>query len=355
MKCEIIAERKTETQMSSREIVLWLDERWYDALERHIKGETLREKLDNYLDELCNNLLPDYEYEQISKEIYEERKAQDEMREADRRFAVFKVTEHNEQSLFLVDEPLDFLLAAKALRRYLRGANAATDFRHYYAAAQEITAGEFTRYANERRENTGRVCGMFEIDFDRGQMAGLKIDDGWVWFRLKDVSAAAYRAERKRGLTIEDRWERFLTALDGKAIRPDVSLHGTRSLCAEDVSFSGEINEGDLRLNFYMDAFGGVDEVLGTHVCTTENGDYVNIYAEYDLLGGVVCDKLFVTLCRGNGMDDDYEYALSPKEKEMLLGKMDAYCLQECGKALAEYREEILAEEQEAAMEAPLM
>ena len=30
--------------MSSREIVLWLDERWYDALERHIKGKTLQEQ-----------------------------------------------------------------------------------------------------------------------------------------------------------------------------------------------------------------------------------------------------------------------------------------------------------------------
>ena len=88
--------------MASREIVLWLDERWYNALERHIKGETLQDKMENYLDELCNNLLPDYEYEQISREIYEERVAQAEQREADRRFAVFHVTERGEQSFFLV-------------------------------------------------------------------------------------------------------------------------------------------------------------------------------------------------------------------------------------------------------------
>ena len=45
--------------------------------------------------------------------------------------------------------------------------------------------------------------------------------------------------------------------LDGKEITPDVSLHGTRPLRVEDVSFSGEICEGDLRLNFYVDAFDG--------------------------------------------------------------------------------------------------
>ena len=51
--------------MASREIVLWLDERWYDALERHLRGETLRDKLENYVDELCNQL-PSYEYEGIT-------------------------------------------------------------------------------------------------------------------------------------------------------------------------------------------------------------------------------------------------------------------------------------------------
>ena len=48
--------------MSSREIVLWLDERWYDALERHLKDETLQERMESFLDELCNHQLPDYEY-----------------------------------------------------------------------------------------------------------------------------------------------------------------------------------------------------------------------------------------------------------------------------------------------------
>lgn len=341
--------------MSSREIVLWLDERWYDALERHIKGESLHDKMENYLDELINNLLPDYEYDQICKEIEQESMEAAEQREADRRFAVFKVTEHNEQSLFLVDEPISFLRAAHSLRSYLRAENSAIDFCHYYHAAQDISAGEFTRYTKERMENSGRVCGAFEIDFDRGQMAGLNINDGWVWFKLKDVSAASYQAERKSGLSHDARWKRFLDALEDKEITPDISLHGSRKLQAQDISFSDEIYEGDLKLNFYVDAFDGVDEVFGTQVCTTENEDYVNVYAEYDLIGGVVCDKLLVTLCRGNGMDDSFEYELSTKEKGFLLAKMDAYCQQKNGVTLEAYREQFLAEAEENAMEAPSM
>ena len=55
-----------------------------------------------------------------------------------------------------------------------------------------------------------------------------------MWFKLKDVSAAAYQAERKSGLSNDKRWDRFLAALDGKEIAPDVSLHGGRPLRAEE-------------------------------------------------------------------------------------------------------------------------
>ena len=342
-------------RMSSREIVLRLDERWYDALERHIKGETLQKKLENYLADLRLELLPINEMAQINKEIREERMEQEKYREANRRFAVFKVTEHNEQTLFLVDEPIDFLRAASSLRSYLLNNKSAYDFRHYYAAAQKISAGEFERYTKERVENTGRVCGAFEINFDRGEMAGLKIDEGWTWFKLRDVSAAAYQAERKSGLESEERWQRFLAALDGKEITPDVSLRGARRLRPEEVSFFGEIIESNLRLNFYMDSFGGVDEVFGTHVCTTENCDYLNVYADYDLISGEVENKLLVTICRENGCNDDREYHLSKKERQMLLEKMDAYCQHETGMTLSAYREQLLSENEEPSMEVPLM
>ena len=57
--------------MSSRKIVLRLDERWYNALNRHLKNETLEEHMEDVLDELCNQL-PQREYERISREIWQE-------------------------------------------------------------------------------------------------------------------------------------------------------------------------------------------------------------------------------------------------------------------------------------------
>ena len=34
------------------EIVLWIDQRWKRAIEKHLKGETLQEHLENVLDDL---------------------------------------------------------------------------------------------------------------------------------------------------------------------------------------------------------------------------------------------------------------------------------------------------------------
>ena len=57
------------------EIVLWIDQRWKRAIEKHLKGETLQEHLENVLDELCNQL-PQREYERISRAIQSEAAAQ---------------------------------------------------------------------------------------------------------------------------------------------------------------------------------------------------------------------------------------------------------------------------------------
>ena len=57
--------------MSSREITLRIDEHWYDALTKLLKGETLEEHLENVLDELCNQI-PQREYERINALIWRE-------------------------------------------------------------------------------------------------------------------------------------------------------------------------------------------------------------------------------------------------------------------------------------------
>ena len=77
------------------EIVLWLDRRWKNAIEKHLKGETLQEHLETVLDALCNQL-PQREYERISREIYAEDAANREAEEAARTYAAYHVVENGQ-------------------------------------------------------------------------------------------------------------------------------------------------------------------------------------------------------------------------------------------------------------------
>lgn len=202
--------------MADRDITLWIDERWYDALNRHIHGETLQCKMEAYLDELVNKLLPEDEYERISREIYAERMERVAQREADRRFAVFRIRENGEKHCCLVDEPINFLMAARSLRRYVRSDTEAS-FRNYYAAAQEISEREFTQYARDRLENAGHVVGAYDVDLDKGTVAELN-QDGWYLYTLRDVCTAAYHADRKSQESSCKRMEHFLNFLRGKTL-----------------------------------------------------------------------------------------------------------------------------------------
>ena len=337
--------------MASREIVLWLDERWYAALERHLRDESLQDKLEDYLDGLCNQL-PSQEYERISAEIYRERVEREAQREASRRFSVFRIRENGERHCCLVDEPVDFLTAARSLRSYLRSEHGA-GFRKHYAAAQEISPREFNQYAQERMENTGRVVGAFDLDLDGGTVATLDGQGSWSLYSLKDVSVASYHAERKNHEPASARLVRLMECLRGKALPQQgyypirYITYGERELRPEDISFADEICEEDGRLDFYLESFDGLDEVLGTHVCTDETDDYVNVYADYDLEHGLVADTLLVILHRGDGTDRQHEYPLSPEEHALLLPKMETYCLEQTGLSLAEYRSQYLAQGQE--------
>ena len=74
------------------ELILWIDRRWKDAIEKHLKGETLQERMENVLDELCNQL-PEQEYARISREIYEEKRLAKEQAETSRTYSAYHVTE----------------------------------------------------------------------------------------------------------------------------------------------------------------------------------------------------------------------------------------------------------------------
>lgn len=207
---------------------------------------------------------------------------------------------------------------------------------------------------SERLDNTGRVVGAFDIDLDSGYLDALNIMDGWKRFRIQDVSTAVYFATKKSAASPDEQWRTFLDRLQGKEITYETEpqyLTGIRTLHAEDISFAEDIIQNDNLLEFYMEVSFHADEVFGTNVCTTENDDWLNIYANYDLDARRVCDTLEVYLQRGNGDEEAFKYRLSAEEQALLLPRMNTYCQEYWGQSLEECSANYLSEQSPASPE----
>ena len=181
------------------DITLWIDRRWKDAIEKHLKDETLQEHLEDVLDELCNQL-PEREYKRISAEIYAEDAAEREARESTRTYAAYHVTERGQEWYFKTSPGEELLAVGKKLRGYLtKGNGVAPDkFIGMFFGGQPITAKEFDALTAVRMENTGKVRGVFDVNFDKREFSAVHIMDGWRTWAMRDVSPSVYHATRSR-------------------------------------------------------------------------------------------------------------------------------------------------------------
>lgn len=320
----------------SVDITLWIDRRWKAAIEKHLKNETLQEHLENVLDELCNHL-PQREYERISQEIWQEDLAARQAEEAARTYAAYHVTENGQEWYFKTTPGEELLTAAQKLRSYMtrRNSTASDLFIKMVADGQPITAEEYGELIALRLENTGKVTGALDINFDKQEFSAVNIMDGWQSWSMRDVSTAAYHANRSQLASNDEKWCKLLGKLNGKEIT------SVGHLSARHFSFGDEIIESDGKLNFYVQAEFDVDAAFGTFVCTDENDDWLNVYANYDLERGTVCDTLDLNLCKADGTEESWHYPLNAAEKEVLLRKMEEFCQQQTGMGLCEYAQEL--------------
>lgn len=347
--------------MDSVSIELWLDKRQLAALEQALAedGTTVDRIMQERLDELFAQRVPPEQQEKIQQELDAEQLESQRSVEANTRYAGFHITENGQEHYLSTKSGQEFLDMAILMRRYVRGTfgDKEKGFARCIYGAEEISPQRFEQLAAWRLENFGKVTGLVEIDFDKGILSARNIMDGWQSFRLKDVSSAAYFADKSGHVNKEVRWNIFLSRLEGKQLtshtQAPVQLHGSRRLRPEEVTFSDEISELDGQLNFYMDCSFDPDEVFGTHVDSADNNNWLNIYAEYDLENSQVCDALKVILCREDGFDYEMAYQLNAEEKSAILDKMDQYCREKYGQSLLEFAAEI--ESEITAMETPQM
>lgn len=320
------------------EIIVWLDRRWKEAIEHHLKDETLQEHLENVLDELCNQL-PEREYARISREIWEEDRMAREKAEAARTYSAYRVVEGGEEHYFRMTPGEELLDAARTLRKYLKDTGHSTGkFISLYSQAQPITPEEYQNLIRLRMENTGKVTGVFDLDFDKQEFSAVHIMDGWTTWAMRDVSTAAYRAVQKQYASEDVMWRKLLDHLNGK------ELTSAGHLTAQNFSFSDEIMMEDGKLNFYVQAGFDVDAAFGTFVCTDENDDWLNIYANYDFERDTVCDTLELNLCKGDGTEENWSYHLNAAEQEVLARKMEEFCQQQNGMSLHDFARQLQEE-----------
>ena len=318
------------------EIVLWIDQRWKRAIEKHLNDETLQEHLENVLDELCNQL-PQREYERISRAIQSEAAAQRAEEEAARTYAAYHVTERGQEWYFKTSPGEELLTVGKKLRSYITSEKAAVPdlFIKMFAGGRPITAEEYNALTAVRMENTGKIRGVFDVNFDKREFSAVHIMDGWQTWAMRDVSVAVYHATRSQFASGDDKWRKLLDHLKGKEIT------SAGHLSAQNFSFGEEIIESDGKLNFYLQADFDVDAAFGTFVCTDQNDDWLNIYANYDMEQDRLCDTLELNLCKGDGSEESWSCPLNAAEQEVLLRKMEAFCQLQTGMSLHEYAQQL--------------
>ena len=223
-----------------------------------------------------------------------------------------------------------------------------------YPDGATLTEPEMEQYVAEAVNGSPRVVGVYDIDLDAGEFSVLDAKEGWQTYRAKDISTAAYYASKKESAdwtTKRDNFRERLKGLEPLSAQRSVFIRGAEALPMDKICFEDEVSQIDNCLNFYVPVYFDTDIVLGTHVGTDENNDWINLYANYDMERGCVCDTLEVYLVRGDGSELDCQYRLTPEECAALLPKMDTYCKEQMGLSLEETRAQYLSEQMPPQME----
>jgi hypothetical protein len=197
--------------MNNREVILWIDAHWCDALES-LAGETMDTLLQKQVDGLIQQLPQDVR-ERISYEIDQENERWQREVEANRRISLKRITENGQSHIYLTEHGEDMFQAAVHLRRYLRG-----EVPSYASKDTELTEDQAERYMEEAISGSPRVVSVFDIDLDKGEFASLDLSDGWHTFRTQDVSTAIYLATKNKSANWKTTQIRFYGKLSEKEL-----------------------------------------------------------------------------------------------------------------------------------------
>ena len=322
---------------------VWLNEHRWDALEKVLEeqGTSIEKYLQDYLVDLYREMVPSEQVEEIEEVVRQEQMRDLEEREARKVFSAFHLLEGGRTHFLATESPVEMLDAARLLRTCLReDAGGADAFAQKIHGGYEISLDRFDELTQARLDNTGRVAGVFELDFDKKVFSAVSIMDGWKSYWFQDISAAAYHAYRKDGASRGERLGKLAERLDGKELTDlDLSppLKALRDLQPGDLLFTEPVNRIGHLLDFQVDCASDTVqmEVFGPRVRTGRIGSWLDIFVSYDAARQELRDHLDLTLHRRDGAwEKSFTYQLAPAEQELLRAELEAHCQKVYGTSL---------------------
>ena len=130
--------------------------------------------------------------------------------------AAYRVTENGQTRYFTTSPGEELLDAAQTLRKYCMDTEHSTGkFISLYSQAQPITSEGYQRMIHLRMENTGKVVGVFDLDFDKREFSAVHTMDGWTTWAMWDVIPSIHQATSPRLITAEEQLHKLLELLEG--------------------------------------------------------------------------------------------------------------------------------------------
>ena len=208
--------------MGDTSIELCLNKYQYYALRRILtqNGTDIETVMQEKLSELYLQTVPEQERTEISGRIEADRLADEQRAQEMRTFSVYHIKENGIKHYFESDYDMELMHVAWQLRKYLHGefGPRIKCFAAIFDDVIPIDAKKFEEHVRTRMDNTRKIAGVFDIDFDKQKISGVHIMDGWKTYSMKDASTAAYHSYRGSYRTMDQRWSRFLEYLDGKEL-----------------------------------------------------------------------------------------------------------------------------------------
>lgn len=103
-------------------------------------------------------------------------------------------------------------------------------------------------------------------------------------------------------------------------------VSGSRRIYPHEITFEDEMIIDNNCLNFYIPIYFEPTAVFGEKLYIAEGEGYINVFANYDLDKGCICDSLEITKVLYDGSETNYQYKLSSEEKVFIQKKMENYC-----------------------------